>query len=167
VADIFANMNSYSLRPATKTDFAFLQKLHKLTLKPYVEQIWGWNDLQQEKLLCDRFDPAKLQVIQIESEDVGVLQVEEKIEQIEERPDQNILLARFSERIGQAFWLNNDYLIFTVGNELKTVEVDNRDQPNIADLAEFNSPQIYFNKENKKALVLTEGNLLISNQILP
>jgi len=82
VADIFANMNSYSLRPATKTDFAFLQKLHKLTLKPYVEQIWGWNDLQQEKLLCDRFDPAKLQVIQIESEDVGVLQVEEKIEQI-------------------------------------------------------------------------------------
>jgi len=99
--------------------------------------------------------------------EISVYFFKEKIEQIEERPDQNILLARFSERIGQAFWLDNDYLIFTVGNELKTVEVDNRDQPNIADLAEFNSPQIYFNKENKKASVLTEGSLLISNQILP
>lgn len=99
--------------------------------------------------------------------EISIYFFKEKIEQIEERPDQNILLARFSERIGQAFWLNNDYLIFTVGNKLKTVEIDNRDQPNIADLAEFNSPQIYFNKEDKKTSVLTEGNLLISNQILP
>jgi len=99
--------------------------------------------------------------------EISVYFFKEKIEQIEERPDQNILLARFSEKIGQVFWLNNDYLIFTVGNKLKTVEIDNRDQPNIADLAEFNSPQIYFNKEDKKASVLTEGNLLISNQILP
>jgi hypothetical protein len=102
-----------------------------------------------------------------DNSEISVYFFKEKIEQIEEKPDQNILLARFSEKIGQVFWINNDYLIFTVGNKLKTVEIDNRDQPNIADLAEFNSPQIYFNKENKNALVLTEGNLLISSQILP
>ncbi len=99
--------------------------------------------------------------------EISVYFFKEKIEQIEEKHDQNILLARFSEKIGQAFWLNNDYLIFTVGNKLKAVEIDNRDQPNIANLAEFNSPQIYFNKDDKKASVLTGGNLLISNPILP
>lgn len=99
--------------------------------------------------------------------EISVYFFKEKIEQIEERSDQNILLARFSEKIGQAFWLNNDYLIFTVGNKLKTVEIDNRDQPNIANLAEFNSPQIYFNKDDKKASVLTESNFLLSSVLLP
>ncbi|MBU4350825.1 hypothetical protein L6250_01415 [Candidatus Parcubacteria bacterium] len=100
--------------------------------------------------------------------EISVYFFKEKIEQIEERePDQNMLLGRFSEKIGQVFWLNNDYLLFTVGNKLKVAEIDNRDQANIIDLAEINNPQIYFNKDNKKASVLSQGNLLTSNPILP
>ena len=100
--------------------------------------------------------------------EISVYFFKEKLEQIEQsQSNQNILLVRFSEKINQIFWLNNDYLVFTINNKLKAIEIDNRDQPNIADLAEFNNPQIYFNKENKNALILTEGNLLISDQILP
>ncbi|PIR58299.1 MAG: hypothetical protein COU70_01640 [Parcubacteria group bacterium CG10_big_fil_rev_8_21_14_0_10_35_15] len=100
--------------------------------------------------------------------EISVYFFKEKLEQIEQsQSNQNILLVRFSEKINQIFWLNNDYLVFTINNKLKAIEIDNRDQPNIVDLAEFNNPQIYFNKENKNALILTEGNLLISDQILP
>ncbi len=108
-------------------------------------------------------DNGKL--VYLNNTEISIYFFKEKIEQIEK---QNMLLARFSEKIGQVFWLNNDYLLFVVGNKLKAAEIDNRDQANIIDLAEINSPQkIYFNKDNKNALVLTQGRLLVSDQILP
>lgn len=111
-------------------------------------------------------DNGKL--VYLNNTEISVYFFKEKIEQIEERePNQNMLLARFSEKIGQVFWLNNDYLLFSVGNKLKVAEIDNRDQANIIDLAEIDSPQVYFNKDSKNASVLTQGNLLISDQILP
>lgn len=71
-------MHEYSLRPATSADFSFLRELHRQTLRPYVEQIWGWDEQQQENLLRERFAPEKLQVIQIAGKDTGILQVETK-----------------------------------------------------------------------------------------
>ena len=68
----------YSLRAASQADFKFLQVTHEKTLRPYVEQIWGWNDSQQESLLRDRFDPTQLQIIQIKGKDIGLLQVERR-----------------------------------------------------------------------------------------
>jgi GNAT superfamily N-acetyltransferase len=69
---------SYSLRSATPEDFLFLRNLHRLTMKPYVTAIWGWNEEQQEQLLRERFAPEKFKIIQIENVDVGILQVEER-----------------------------------------------------------------------------------------
>ncbi len=71
----------FNLRPASSSDFDFLRQLHRLTLKPYVEQVWGWDEAQQEKLLRDRFDPEKLKIIQQNGNDIGLLQVELKPEE--------------------------------------------------------------------------------------
>lgn len=52
-------MLSYSLRPARMDDFGFLRNLHRATLREYVEQIWGWDESAQEKMLRERFDPTQ------------------------------------------------------------------------------------------------------------
>lgn len=72
----------YSLRQATEQDFAFLSELHRLTMKEYVSQIWGWDDRQQEQLLRERFAPEALQIVLSESAEVGVLQVVERDEDL-------------------------------------------------------------------------------------
>jgi ribosomal protein S18 acetylase RimI-like enzyme len=90
-------MHEYSLRPATSEDFSFLRELHRQTLKPYVEQLWGWDEQQQENLLRERFAPEKLQVIQIAGKDTGILQVETKPNEVFLG---NILLAPEFQRRG-------------------------------------------------------------------
>ena len=73
-------LTNYTLRAMVQQDFNFYQDLHKNSLKPYVEQIWGWIDSQQEKRLKECFNPLKMQVIQVCDQDVGVLEIEKTSE---------------------------------------------------------------------------------------
>jgi ribosomal protein S18 acetylase RimI-like enzyme len=68
---------SFSLRPATDADVDFLWDLHRVTLKPYVEQTWGWDEPFQQRYFREHFSPANSQVIQCEGKDAGVITVEE------------------------------------------------------------------------------------------
>jgi len=76
-------------------------------------------------------------------------------------------LVRLSEKIGDVFWLNSDYLIFNSGNNLKIVEIDDRDRINVVDVAEFGNPKIFWSQFNKKVYVLSDGNLYQSGSLLP
>ena len=75
-----SRLTNYTLRAMVQQDFIFYQNLHKDSLKPYVEQVWGWIDSQQEKRLKERFSPSKMQVIQVCNQDVGVLEIEKTSE---------------------------------------------------------------------------------------
>ncbi len=88
---------SYELRQATQYDFELLRRLHRSTLKPYVEQIWGWDEDQQVKLLQERFFPSKLMVVQQAGIDIGILQVESRAEEVFLG---NILIRPESQRMG-------------------------------------------------------------------
>jgi ribosomal protein S18 acetylase RimI-like enzyme len=68
----------YTLRPATHDDYEFLYNLHATTIRPSVEATWGWDEAFQRAYFADRFDPAQSQIIVVDGEDVGVLQVEER-----------------------------------------------------------------------------------------
>jgi len=83
---------------------------------------------------------------------------------------QKILLNKFYENISQAYWLNNNYLIFKADNKIKISEIDNRNNININDLPinlNNNNYQIYFNQQDKKLYILNENNLIITEKILP
>lgn len=80
---------------------------------------------------------------------------------------EKIFLTRFSEKIGDIFWLNNYYLIFNVGDKIKISEIDNRDGLNIIDLAEFRKPEILWDESAKKLYISSEGKTYLLANLLP
>ena len=74
-------------------------------------------------------------------------------------------LARLSEKIGDIFWLNNDYLILSAGDKVKISEIDERDRVQSWEIGNFPNPQIFFNEINKKLYILSEGVLSSSEKL--
>lgn len=72
---------AYRLRPATAEDYAFLEQLHRRTLRPYVERTWGWDDAEQAAMFRRRFDPALLVIVVVDERDAGVLHVERRADE--------------------------------------------------------------------------------------
>ena len=67
-----------TLRAATRADFDFLWRLHVATMRPYVEQTWGWDDARQAQLFEERFDPAALEIVESDGEAIGTMRVEQR-----------------------------------------------------------------------------------------
>ena len=80
-----------------------------------------------------------------------------------------LFISRLSEKIGNALWLNSDYLFFNSGNNLKIAELDDRDRIQIWDIntsANFNAAiKINFNENNKNLYILDRGSLFVSEKI--
>jgi ribosomal protein S18 acetylase RimI-like enzyme len=68
----------YELRPATPADYSFLYALHVATMKPYVTQVWGWDEQLQEERFRQHFAPSRLRLVIIDGQPIGVLEVEER-----------------------------------------------------------------------------------------
>ena len=82
---------------------------------------------------------------------------------------EKIFLNRFSEKIGESFWLNDNYLIFSLGEKIVISEIDNRDSINIITLLQTLSPsdKISFNQQDKKLYILTKDTILSSERLIP
>ncbi len=94
---------------------------------------------------------------------------------------EKIFLNRFSEKIGDCFWLNDNYLIFDLGNKIIISETDNRDSINTITLSQNLSlaDKILFNQQDKKLYILTQNpdskaklttgqsNILVSERLIP
>jgi ribosomal protein S18 acetylase RimI-like enzyme len=68
----------WHLRPATDADRDFLFDLHRQAIRDYVQPLWGWDEVAQQRLFDERFVVRRYQVIQVEDENIGVLQIEER-----------------------------------------------------------------------------------------
>jgi len=79
----------------------------------------------------------------------------------------SIFLVRFSNSIQDVFWVNSNYIAFSIGDNIKISEIDNRDQLNIIDLGEFRSPKIFWSPISKKIYNLTEETLWQSKELIP
>jgi ribosomal protein S18 acetylase RimI-like enzyme len=66
----------YTLRPATANDYDYLYALHVATIREAVTATWGWDEAFQRRYFEEHWDPGPRQVIVVDGEDVGVLQVE-------------------------------------------------------------------------------------------
>ena len=69
----------YSVRPATAADAAFVYHLHRSTMQDYVAQTWGeWNEELQARMFTQWFEPAQLQIVVVDGQDVGLISVERR-----------------------------------------------------------------------------------------
>src|SRR5262245_56789689 len=68
----------YELHPATAADYPFLYALHVATMKPYVTQMWGWDEWAQAERFRTHFNPSHLRIIVVDGEQIGMLEVEER-----------------------------------------------------------------------------------------
>ena len=103
----------------------------------------------------------KKKVIELNDYEIWILFLEE---------EEKVFLTRFSEKICQVLWLNDYYLIFTVGgkcSKIKIAEIDDRDRLNIVDLAEFENPEIFWDKNTKKLYVFSEEKAYLLENLLP
>jgi hypothetical protein len=91
--------------------------------------------------------------------EIFILYLKERFIQPQKQKGEKIFITRFSEKIGDLFWLNLDYLVFNVGNKIKISETDDRDKFNIYDLVEFEKPKIFFNENEKRLYILSQGKL--------
>ncbi|MBI2050010.1 MAG: PEGA domain-containing protein [Candidatus Staskawiczbacteria bacterium] len=82
---------------------------------------------------------------------------------------ERIFLNRFSGKIGDCFWLNDDYLIFNLDGKIVISETDNRDNTNIVTLQQAFSPtdKIFLNQQDKKLYISTKDNVLVSEKLIP
>jgi ribosomal protein S18 acetylase RimI-like enzyme len=79
-------MTTLALRPATPADSEFCYRLHEAAMGEYITAIWGWDEQVQRGFHARAFDPGRWQIITADGEDIGMLSVEY-------RPDE-IYLAR-------------------------------------------------------------------------
>ncbi len=68
----------YALRPAEDTDFEFLYRLKVECLREYIEETWGWDEAFQRHYFAREFDPARLQIVTVNAQDVGEVSLEDK-----------------------------------------------------------------------------------------
>ena len=58
---------------ADATDREIIFHLHKEALGPYVDQIFGWDDSEQEELFNQKFDPSANKWIVVDGVQVGIV----------------------------------------------------------------------------------------------
>lgn len=75
-------MTRISLRPATRGDYDFLWWLHRVTMRPYVEATWGWDEAWQSHYFQQHFDPASRDIIEADGVTVGCISAERHEERI-------------------------------------------------------------------------------------
>lgn len=68
-------MDDVGLRPATEDDHEFFFRLHAVSLGPYVDEVWGWDDDEQRAYLRRNSILEHVRVIVTKGFDVGRLDV--------------------------------------------------------------------------------------------
>lgn len=77
-----------------------------------------------------------------------------------------VFLTRLSKNIENLLWLNPHYLVFSSDNTVKAIEIDDRSTMNIASLAQFEDPRLFWQESSKTLAVLSKGNLYISEKLI-
>ncbi len=65
------NTTRITLRPATPADGHFVYEVKKSALGPYIEQVFGWNEEQQQGFYAEEYDMEATQVVLQDGQPIG------------------------------------------------------------------------------------------------
>jgi ribosomal protein S18 acetylase RimI-like enzyme len=72
----------YYLKQATEADKDLVFAIKKRSIKPYVEKVFGWDDVRQRQFVDEVYKMKQIKFIVIDEQPVGFLQVEETDKEI-------------------------------------------------------------------------------------
>jgi len=101
------------------------------------------------------------------SNNANVLFMDKENYQPQKKAGDEILIADLKEKINELLWLNDFYVIFNIGNQIKIAEIDDRDQINIIDFTNYPDPEIFWNKNDKIFYVFSNNNLYSFENLIP
>jgi hypothetical protein len=162
------NQNPFPIKPGvnyqieTAFDFVFLLEDGDLFL---LDTKTGLFDKIFEGVKGMKISPDKKKLVFFSPFEIWVFYLQEITEPPVKKVGDKVFLNRFSKEIGDLFWLSSDYLVFNLGDEIKAMEIDERDTINLVDLANFKNPQIFFDLGKKKLYILSEKNLYQSQPL--
>lgn len=111
--------------------------------------------------------PDQRKVAYFDNHEIQILYLDDITDQPIKQYGESSFLTRFSGEIGNVYWLTNHYLIFNVGDEIKIMEIDDRDHINIVDLTSLTDPIIHFERSNNRLYILSDSNLFVSRKLIP
>lgn len=114
-----------------------------------------------------KLSPDSRKIVYFSDYEIWILFLQDSNEPPLGKTGDKLFLNRFSEKIGDIFWINSNYIAFNTGNSIKISEIDNRDKINIYDFGEFNAPELSFNTADNRLYALSEGDILSSAKLLP
>ena len=84
--------SSAVLRPATEDDRRFLRQLHHRCFRRWVEEVWGWDDAEQDRRFDAAWTTAGHFVVELNGTPIGALRTSQRhdhlfIDDIEIDPD--------------------------------------------------------------------------------
>jgi hypothetical protein len=149
----------------TKEDFE-KAKERKETIENKTFSLWQGNlfleDLEGKKKIMENVNsflvsPNKRKIAVFQDNEIWLLLKEDDFEKT--------FLTRFSKKIKNPFWINNNYLLFSLDDKIIVSETDTRDFLNYYEWQGFPDQKIIFNFSEKNFFVLSKGKLFLSEKI--
>jgi hypothetical protein len=165
-------------RPEIINKEAFpVQEGHNYKIKIFEEEIFiedsdSFYHFNKEKETFERIlnnskeikiSPDRKKISIINNHEIYLFFLSEVLEQPKREKSQKVFLTRLSKEIKDIFWLNNHYLLFNTGDEIKIAETDNRNGLNIITIGEYENPEIFWNNQYKRIYILSKDNLYYSD----
>ncbi|MGB9743141.1 MAG: hypothetical protein ACPLW9_00245 [Minisyncoccales bacterium] len=117
-----------------------------------------------------KVSPDNKKLLLASNNELWLLFLDELTEPIKKTKGEKLFLARLINKITDVYWLNDYYLTFMAGDQIKIIEIDERDKFNLIDLFEIkklpftgSETKIFWNPDNKKIYLWTKETLFISD----
>ncbi len=144
----------------------------KISVLSEKEQLYLLNpetksfDLIDENVQGVQFSDDNKKLLYFTPREIWVYYLENVFSQPNKKAGQKELITRLSQKIKQALWYpeTNEHIIFTVGQTVKIIELDDRDYRNTYDLFELSVNQMIYRQTEKK-LYFVQGEKLLRTSL--
>jgi len=109
-----------------------------------------------------QFSNDNKKLLYFTSSEIWVYYLEDVFSEPNKKADDKELITRLSQEIKQAVWngQTNEHIIFLVGQNIKIIELDSRNERNAVDIIKTNTEQIAYSLKDNKLYFVKEKELL-------
>ncbi len=90
-----------------------------------------------------------------------------EFEDVAHKQGDKIIVSKLESLDARMSWIGDNHLLINDNSKIIITETDNRDKVNMATIAQYDNPIIFFNQRDKKAYILSQGTLYLSERIVP